>query len=284
MSADGVIDAEDIYHTLKKAAVAAYVSPADETEHHPAPPAFVPANVNDFNRKVSGNPSASCVFRLTPLERIGENQYRVWLEVVGIPKKPVGIDVNFSKTPELQVEIKPTEFLAKTQNDSAVKDMTARLVFAQLTPLESEGRIAEIEIRSSSPNLPEFSIADVLINEGRLAKKGEPENLVRWEAQKILTPPTMILQNYPNPFNPETWIPYQLAQPSDVSIAIFNLAGQMVKELRLGTQQPGFYIDKSKAAYWDGKNEAGEKVSSGIYFYNIKTSDRTVTRKMVVIK
>jgi len=197
MNGDGIIDATDVYHTLKKAADPAYIPPADETAHHPAPPAFVSVNVNDFSRKISGNPSASCIFRLSPLEKIAENRYRVWLEVEGVPKKPVGIDVNFSKTPELQVEIKPTDFLSEAEKDSVVRQTTARLVFAQLTPLRSEGRIAEIEIRSSNPNLPEFSIADVLINEGRPIEKGEPENLVRWETQKILTPPTMTFQNYP---------------------------------------------------------------------------------------
>lgn len=283
MDADGVIDAEDVYHVLKKAADPAYVPPADETAHHPAPPAFVSANAN-FSRKISGNPSATCVFRLTPLERIGENQYRVWLETEGIPQKPVGIDVNFSKTPELQVEIKPTDFLAEAEKDSAVKNNSARFVFASLTSLQKAGRIAEIEIRASDSKLPELSINNVLINEGRPAKKGELENLVRWETQKILTPPTMTFQNYPNPFNPETWIPYQLAGPTDVTIAIFNSSGQMVKELHLGTMMPGFYLDKTRAAYWDGSNEAGEKVSSGTYFYTIKAGNFTAIKKMVVVK
>ena len=58
----------------------------------------------------------------------------------------------------------------------------------------------------------------------------------------------------------------------------------MVKELRLGAMMPGFYLNKTRAAHWDGRNEAGEKVTSGIYFYNIKAGNQTVTRKMVMVK
>ena len=58
----------------------------------------------------------------------------------------------------------------------------------------------------------------------------------------------------------------------------------MVRELRLGENIPDFYLDKTKAAYWDGKNETDEKITSGIYFYNTTAGSQTVTRKMVVMK
>ena len=93
-----------------------------------------------------------------------------------------------------------------------------------------------------------------------------------------------LLQNYPNPFNPETWIPYQLAEPADVTIAIYGTTGQLVRRLDIGSMMPGHYADKSSAAYWDGRNEAGEQVSSGVYFYTIQVGDFTATRKMVVAK
>ena len=97
-------------------------------------------------------------------------------------------------------------------------------------------------------------------------------------------PATALLQNYPNPFNPETWIPYQLAKSAEVDIKIYSAEGVLVRRLELGRQSAGFYTSKNKAAYWDGKNEAGDKVSSGIYFYNIKAGKFTATKKLVISK
>ena len=90
-------------------------------------------------------------------------------------------------------------------------------------------------------------------------------------------------QNYPNPFNPDTWIPYQLAVGSDVTIEVYSIAGQLVRSLSLGYRDAGMYTTKQKAAYWDGRNDLGEPVSSGIYFYRIKAGDFTNTRKLVVV-
>ena len=69
---------------------------------------------------------------------------------------------------------------------------------------------------------------------------------------------TMLFQNFPNPFNPETWLPYQLANTSDVSFRIYNVQGGLVRKLDLGIQQSGNYLDKRSAAYWDGRNQFGE--------------------------
>jgi len=91
-------------------------------------------------------------------------------------------------------------------------------------------------------------------------------------------------QNYPNPFNPETWIPYRLAAEANVTIAIYGVRGQLVRILELGIQPVGAYFLKDKAAYWDGRNEAGESVASGIYFYRIQAGEFIVTRKMIVTR
>ena len=95
---------------------------------------------------------------------------------------------------------------------------------------------------------------------------------------------TVLLPNYPNPFNPETWIPYQLAVPADVTITIYAVDGTVVRTLALGHQPIGIYQDKSRAAYWDGKNEVGESVASSVYFYTLKAGDFTATRKMLIRK
>ena len=95
---------------------------------------------------------------------------------------------------------------------------------------------------------------------------------------------TVLGQNFPNPFNPETWIPYQLSQASNVTIQIYNVSGQTVRTLNLGHQSTGAYVTNATAAYWDGKNDTGEAVSSGIYFYSLKTANFTATRRMVILK
>ena len=95
---------------------------------------------------------------------------------------------------------------------------------------------------------------------------------------------TVLLANYPNPFNPETWIPYQLAAPSNVSIAIYDARGTIVRHLDLGHQREGYYTSRSRAAYWDGRNDFGERVASGIYFYQFQADNRSLLRKMLILK
>ena len=95
---------------------------------------------------------------------------------------------------------------------------------------------------------------------------------------------TALLANYPNPFNPETWIPYQLAKPAEITLTIHAIDGRMVRQLPLGHQPAGMYQNRSRAAYWDGKNEVGEPVASGVYFYTLTADDFTATRKMLIRK
>ncbi|MDE0017142.1 MAG: T9SS type A sorting domain-containing protein [Candidatus Poribacteria bacterium] len=101
----------------------------------------------------------------------------------------------------------------------------------------------------------------------------------------VLTPKeTMLLPNYPNPFNPETWIPYQLAETAGVTIRIYATSGESVRTLVLGSRPAGIYQSRGQAAYWDGKNEFGEPVASGIYFYTLSAGRFTATRRMVIRK
>ncbi|RKU31574.1 hypothetical protein C6499_04200, partial [Candidatus Poribacteria bacterium] len=95
---------------------------------------------------------------------------------------------------------------------------------------------------------------------------------------------TTLLPNYPNPFNPETWIPYQLAVPTDVRISIYTADGKAVRALDLGHQPAGVYQSRSRAAYWDGRNAVGEPVSSGVYFYTLTAGEFTATRKLLIRK
>ena len=94
----------------------------------------------------------------------------------------------------------------------------------------------------------------------------------------------LLLQNYPNPFNPETWIPYQLSEDSQISISIYDTTGKLIRTLSLGFQSAGFYNSQGRAAYWDGRNALGERVASGLYFYQLTTPSFQQTRRLLIIK
>ena len=95
---------------------------------------------------------------------------------------------------------------------------------------------------------------------------------------------TLLLANYPNPFNPETWIPYQLARGSNVWITIYDTRGAVVRRLELGYRAEGYYRVRGRAAHWDGRNTVGERVASGLYFYQLETDTVSLLRKMVILK
>ena len=95
---------------------------------------------------------------------------------------------------------------------------------------------------------------------------------------------TQLLQNYPNPFNPETWIPYQLNQASEVSLSVYSSEGKLARQIDLGLKPAGNYQRTERAIYWDGRNDSGESVSSGVYFYRLQAGDYSQTRKMVILK
>ena len=100
-----------------------------------------------------------------------------------------------------------------------------------------------------------------------------------------LTPTaTALLPNYPNPFNPETWIPYRLAEDAFVTLTIYDLAGQVVRTLEVGHRMASAYETRAKAIYWDGRNEVGEQVASGVYYYHLAAGDYAATRKMLIVK
>ena len=101
---------------------------------------------------------------------------------------------------------------------------------------------------------------------------------------KLRPETTALLPNYPNPFNPETWIPYHLAKPANVTLTIYASNGAVVRTLALGHQDAGIYQTRSRAAYWDGKNAIGETVASGVYFYTLTAGEFSATRKMMILK
>ena len=140
-------------------------------------------------------------------------------------------------------------------------------------PVESGALITISFDVVSGDAISKLSITELELNGGRL--KAKVHNLPKTFA---------LLQNYPNPFNPETWVPYRLAEPADVTIIVYNVTGQMVRRLELGNMMPGHYVDRARAAYWDGRNEWGEEVSSGIYFYQLQAGRDASVKKMIVVE
>lgn len=95
---------------------------------------------------------------------------------------------------------------------------------------------------------------------------------------------TALFQNFPNPFNPETWLPYRLASDTEVTVHIYDVQGRLTRELNLGAQNAGEYQARETAAHWDGKNQFGELVSSGVHFYTLQAGSFQATRKMLILK
>ena len=157
----------------------------------------------------------------------------------------------------------------------------------QLTDVDLErgraamiGDILEISAQSSNPLVGvepfQYTVTAEDVRQGLIQLPA----LVAYE----IPAETALLHNYPNPFNPETWIPYQLAHAADVTLTIYDTKGVLVRQLDLGYQQAGYYTNRARAAYWDGRNHLGESVGSGVYFYQLRTDDYSTTRKMVILK
>ena len=127
-----------------------------------------------------------------------------------------------------------------------------------------------------------IDLAQIEDNGSEMFKRGIT-NLEALLNSKVPTQ-TKLLLNYPNPFNPETWIPYQLAESADVTVTIYSMNGTPIRTLKLGHQSAGTYINKSQAAYWDGRNEFGEQAASGVYFYRFTAGPFSATGKMLIRK
>ena len=141
-----------------------------------------------------------------------------------------------------------------------------------------------VEAAGIPPAMVEAWIAQArLEDDGSLVFKEGIEILENLLAS-LIPEETALLPNYPNPFNPETWIPYHLAESAEVALTIYDMNGQLVRRLRVGHQAAGVYQNRSRAVYWDGRNQLGESVASGLYFYMLTAGNFTATRKMLILK
>ena len=171
-----------------------------------------------------------------------------------------------------------------------------RFAFATAKPVNSASRRSHPENRGEllmiefhvMPNT-ECKISPLLISDAQFSESlsiAKHNGLI-----EVLPAKTALLPNYPNPFNPETWIPYQLSAESDVTVEVYDVHGRLVRVFDLGMQPAGSYLTKDRAVYWNGKNEAGERVASGVYFYRLKAEYRdseirrfSAVRKLNVVK
>ena len=142
------------------------------------------------------------------------------------------------------------------------------------------GDVLEIKADSPNPLLGIRPVQHVVTAEDVLDSRISLPDLVTYE----IPAQTELLANYPNPFNPETWIPFRLAEDASVSLTIYGASGSHVRTIDIGFAPAAVYQARSEAIYWDGRNDFGEQVSSGIYFYHLNAGDFSATRKMVIVK
>ena len=162
----------------------------------------------------------------------------------------------------------------------------ASLGFDAVSVLDSSGRSINVKLDTPDIQVTEFHPMDV--NHDGVVNILDFVDMASAEDENSRAAPHSaqagLGQNFPNPFNPETWIPYQLAEPSYVTIRIYRSTGELTRTLDLGTKEAGFYANKVKAVYWDGTDDTGQRVSSGVYFYTIQADGFTATRKMLLLQ
>ena len=221
-------------------------------------------------------------------------EYAVWTQSPPIPLKPPRVaDVNGDGSVSIldlilvARDFGRNKFNPRMDVNSDGKVNVLDLNFVAKSMDETVGAAAPSTFAIDnriSPKLIQTWIAQAQIeNDGSLAFQQGIANLQQLLAA-LLPERTALLTNYPNPFNPETWIPYQLSEPAEVTVRIYAVNGTLVRTLNLGHQPTGLYHQRSRAAYWNGKNELGESVASGVYFYTLTAGDFTATRKMLIMK
>ena len=142
------------------------------------------------------------------------------------------------------------------------------------------GDVLEISADSPDPLIGIKPVRHIVTVDDVKSTRIQLEDLIAYE----IPAETELLRNYPNPFNPETWIPYRLAEDADVSLTIYDVNGAVVRDIDIGHQTAAVYETRAKAIYWDGRNQFGEQVASGLYFYHLSAGDFSATRRMVILK
>ncbi len=179
------------------------------------------------------------------------------------------------------IEIKIEQaYVLKSERRQFWFDPIRTVTYKRTFPLTNGTLAAPSAQPVSLADYPPFQELPLEVQEFLRRHFAELMNIGDWQIPEE----TSLLPNYPNPFNPETWIPYQLAEPAEVTLTLYDISGRVVRNLDLGHQHAGVYHSRSRAAYWDGRNAQGEPVASGVYFYTLKAGDFAATRKMLIRK
>ena len=142
------------------------------------------------------------------------------------------------------------------------------------------GDVLEISAQSPDPFIGVESLRYTVTAEDVKNSLIQMPELVAYE----IPTETQLLANYPNPFTPETWIPYRLAEDAFVTLTVYDTVGRIVRTLEVGYQIASAYESRPKAVHWNGRNNLGEQVASGVYFYTLIVGDFSATRKMLIRK
>lgn len=215
----------------------------------------------------------------TVLAASGESEIHIWKLLPNTPQLLTTLDGDYH----------PVHFSPEGRYLFAQRDGSTQVWDWQTeTPLEHPSIPVYFDIsRDGSVLLSEAVSGQIRIWDGSVLLPSQPVAVEPGGKQIAIlgeVKRNQLLQNFPNPFNPETWIPFRLANESHVTIHIYNAAGQLVRRLSLGTVPAGDYSSQAQAVYWDGRNQVGEPVSSGVYLYTIHTGDFSATRKMLIRK
>ena len=173
-----------------------------------------------------------------------------------------------------------TNNLLTTANVESGERLTLGFADLNRNPLVQVGDVLRLTVTDVTTGEP-FGKKDMLITPDDMRRA---YSTLHSTLADLVPMTTQVFQNFPNPFNPETWIPFQLSQASEVTITIYDVHGHTVRTLQLGKQAAGSYLTREKAAYWDGRNERGERVSSNSYFYKLDAEDSSSARRMVILK
>jgi predicted lipoprotein with Yx(FWY)xxD motif len=187
------------------------------------------------------------------------------------------LTLSFDRTSLSFSDISPSSLSSGYSLVHDVKEGKVRIAFASSKPI-SEVAEVKFKVLEETRDGSKLTLSDVRLNEVISPM------YVEGGIVEVLPKCCALLQNYPNPFNPETWIPFALSKPEHVVISIYDVKGDLIRRLYLGEKEGGVYLSKSRAAYWDGRNEKGEEVASGVYFYLMEAGRFKRQRKMVLMR
>ena len=266
-----------------------------------------------FGNQISDISSLSGLTNLTDLF-IGSNQISNIPSLSGLTSLTT-LNISFNSLSDVTPLKSLTSLTLLVLSNNQISDISSLASLTNLTDLYlSDNQISDISFLSGLTNLSTLllnnnQITDVtslsgLVNLDFLWLNGNQisdftplasltnlssmdfqiPNAPAYEIEETHPKQTQLLANFPNPFNPETWIPYHLATPTDVSLTIYDIRGFIVRELKLGWKSAGYYQNRNRAIHWDGRNSIGERVAGGTYFYQLQAGNMSYLRKMVILK